>query len=362
VKRCSYCGRENEEAATVCRECGTELADSHTARAPETEDPLVRTALPPGLCGLDMGFTEVDGFSRPNWKSINAFVKRTVPECDLSLAWTWIAKRWLEQLACDLGGTYRVQSSTNFLCLVDLKGEECEFLLPCAERTLSVIRDLLGEAAWRGFYGSHVLLIFSEEDDYYSYIAPFYAAGNHARSGGIFIRRGYAHVAIPHVTLRYTEQVLVHELTHNLLCHLKIPLWLNEGIAQRAEELMSRARFLLNQEIVQRHYEFWNAQNIQEFWAGVSFDRSDGVNELSYGLARILVSLLAERGASFSDFVQHAEYADSGQDAALKFLGSDLGKTMGEFLGPGNWQPQRLAISKILQPAKQARSSDSASP
>jgi hypothetical protein len=37
----------------------------------------------------------------------------------------------------------------------------------------------------------------------------------------------------------------VHELTHNLLCHLPIPLWLNEGLAVLIEQTVTQKPFVM---------------------------------------------------------------------------------------------------------------------
>ncbi len=41
-----------------------------------------------------------------------------------------------------------------------------------------------------------------------------------------------------------------------------------------------------------------------------------------------------------SEFVQHADYADAGEQAAEKYLGKTLGELAGIFLGPGDWMPK----------------------
>src|SRR5947207_11694369 len=170
VKACGYCGRTNADEARFCQECGTDFDHPRAKALPAVEDALVDSAPATDLSDLDMGFRMVEAFSRPDWNLIHEYInKQAVPEWDLKKAWTYVAERWLERLAKDLGGTYGIHRSRSFLCLSDLEREDRESLLIFAERTLSIIRNLLGPAAWTGYEGSHVLLIFSEEDDYYSY-------------------------------------------------------------------------------------------------------------------------------------------------------------------------------------------------
>ena len=101
---------------------------------------------------------------------------------------------------------------------------------------------------------------------------------------------------------------------------------------------------LMWDELAQRHFEFWNEQNIQTFWAGTSFGEFQEATELSYNLAEVLVTQLGENREPFLDFVARAHYDDAGQTAALDCLGLSLGAAAATFLGEGNWRPVRKAI------------------
>ena len=217
------------------------------------------------LSGLDMAFEEVEGFSRPDWKLIHEFVRTHVPKDDLSTAWDYIVARWLEQLATDLGGVCHVRQSHNFYCFSDLDEETTRTLLAYAEFVVETIRASLGSAAWTGYHGKHVLLLFSDPDDYFAYVSYYHADGRHILSSGVFIRKGYAHIALPYVNTFSAQHVLVHELTHNLLCHLRIPLWLNEGLAVLIERTVARQPFIIDRELADRHRTHWNEINIQTF-------------------------------------------------------------------------------------------------
>jgi len=295
-----------------------------------------------------MGFDFVEGFSRPDWKHIQSFVVGKVPKEERLSAWNVIAEAWLRQLAHDLGGDARIHESERFFCLSDLDPDAAHALLTYAESTRTVIQHILKEVAWSGYYGKHVLLIFADPDDYYSYVSYYYPEGYHSLSSGVFLREGYAHIAFPYVNPGFAEHVLVHELTHNLLAHLPIPLWLNEGLAVLIERQMSRGAFDIDPESVKRHAKHWNTNTIQEFWAGSSFHVPGESNELSYSLAEILIRLLSESGLNLTDFITAADYRDAGQDAAVSILGLDLGELVARFLGTGPWRPQRKAIAEIL--------------
>jgi hypothetical protein len=349
VKACSYCGRDNKDEARHCFECGTEFPlfrpedDDLMAAASSQEESAI------GLDQLDYGFEFLEGYSRPDWKTIHTFVKDHISPEDRSMAWRLIAAKWLEQLAKDLGGPSRVHESALFLCLSELDAATTRALLATGKSMIGSIRNYLKEAAWTGFHGKHVLLLFSDLDDYFAYISYYYPEGHHALSAGIFLRAGYAHIALPFVSLHSTEDVLRHELVHNLLCHLPIPTWLNEGLAVAIERERSRHSGFLDRDLADRHGGFWNESNIQSFWAGKSFHVPGQESELSYSLAQILVTLLSGQGKEFNAFIAQANWRDAGQEAARTVMGRDLGEVASQFLGPGNWRPQRKAISDHFQ-------------
>jgi hypothetical protein len=41
MKRCSYCGRENDDALAICQDCGTSLPDTECTAAPAQPKPAV---------------------------------------------------------------------------------------------------------------------------------------------------------------------------------------------------------------------------------------------------------------------------------------------------------------------------------
>ncbi len=290
-----------------------------------------------------MGFKTAEGFSRPNWEMVHEYIKATVPQNDLSAAWNYVAIKWLEELAADLGGNARVCQSDQFYCLSDLDDGTTRSIMAYAESVVVTIRGYLRMTAWSGYHGKHVLLLFSDPDDYYAYISHFDRDGKHILSGGVFIRRGFAHIALPYTDTLDAQHVLVHELAHNLLCHLRIPLWLNEGLAVVIEDQVTRRGLIMDGELADRHRSYWNEMNIQGFWAGTTFDIPGEDSELSYSLAEVLVSLLSAKGA-FDEFIKAADWRDAGQDAAINILGQGLDEFAGGFLGPGNWRPRRKAL------------------
>jgi hypothetical protein len=115
---------------------------------------------------------------------------------------------------------------------------------------------------------------------------------------------------------------------------------------------------ILTRELAEEHRAYWNEQNIQEFWAGLSFQKPGEVNKLSYSLSLILLEVLSNPWSDFLDFVQNADFRDAGQDAAQKWLGRCLGEAVSGFLGHGNWRPNRKAIADIWEMRKRQKSND----
>jgi hypothetical protein len=365
MKACPWCGREQTDDAQACSECGAELS-SKAQPTPRPQASQTRQSLsqklnqwfqrkppkqpveivadtPVDFLQIPMGFKFSEGFSRPNWQEITDFVRREIPEKDWPAAWDSVARRWLAQLKGESQGKSQVYTSEHFFCLSDLGFDATRRLMDHAEFGLDLLHKNLGNAAFTNFHGKHVLLLFSDLDTYFAYISHFYPEGNHALSLGSFLRGGYSHIALPNSGS--IERALTHELAHNLLCHLPLPTWLNEGLAVALEARLERNAFQLDQDAVDRHASHWNEQNIQTFWSGESFSAAGEASGLSYSLAQILVALLVEKGADLGAFVAQANYRDAGQAAAMAVLHCDLGDLVAEFLGPGQWRPVPPAAS-----------------
>ena len=252
-----------------------------------------------------------------------------------------------------MGGGAQVISSRSFFCMSDLPPQKIRDLLAYTEATYRTVTSFLRAAAWAVITASMCFLLFADHDDYFAYTSYFQRAGTHILSGGMFIRRGYAHVAMPYTNVFLAQHVLVHELTHNLLCHLPIPLWLNEGLAVTSEKMVLNENFILDRELAERHRRHWNEINLQAFWAGKTYNMPGDDSELSYSLGEILVRLIAEKGEKFIPFVQSADWRDGGQTAAHSRFWGGSGRDGGRFSGAGDWRPQRKAIADHLKaPAK----------
>jgi hypothetical protein len=356
--KCPWCGKEYADGQQFCPTDATPLAGPKEAAAlagpkePAKADPAWAPEFL-NLAETKGAFQFEEGYSRPDWKVIAQTIQRRVSDPEhLDAAWCEAARQWVRQIRSDLGGDYRVMDSRRFILLTALDAETGSGILEFAEVTLDRIGERLKGAAWNPRHGKHVVLLFMEEDDYYQYVMYFHQEGIHPRTGGCLIHQDYVHIAALYT--RYgLHQVLTHELLHNCVVHLKLPLWLNEGLAVMFERTAGSGRGpIMDYELKERHEAFWNAGNIQEFWAGVSFDKPGDANELSYSLAEIVLNLLLEQGGDWGLFLKQAQWADAGQTAAIECLGADLGVVVSTFLGEGDWRPRRKAMVDLWEARK----------
>lgn len=367
---CSYCGKENRPDAIHCRECGTEMPPA----APSTERPPPLP--PPKLVDAEVvasAYHFEDGFHRTDWDVVRNRIESTLSQPEWDEAWNEAVLLWVARLRDDLGGDYSVFQSRQIVLLCDQPVETAQWLLDYAGRAASTIRNQLGKTAWQGAFGKDLALVFSDQDDYYQYVAHYMADGENPRTGGMCINTGYTHIALPWTDQFDVANTIIHELSHDCVAHLPLPLWLNEGVAMTLERAIGVPPRPIGQsdqtalygaaigwrppvmwdELAERHFAFWNEANIQTFWAGTSFYIPGDSNELSYSLAEVFVKFLTERGngEAFRNFLEASRSHDAGQSAAVDVLGADLGEIAGTFLGAGDWRPQRKAIKECWEAA-----------
>ena len=183
------------------------------------------------------------------------------------------------------------------LCSLDERAAKSalDFVNRTEQRVLRVLDGIAKNGGW----GHDIVVLFDDQETYYRYVSHHYPdAGEFAFSGGMFINASCAHFVAIKGELHALEPVIAHETIHALLAHLPIPAWLNEGLAVNTEQRLcpaaqdprSRPSAL---QMHQRHKTFWGPEEMQQFWSGQSFLRSDQGNELSYDFARILVEQFA---------------------------------------------------------------------
>lgn len=217
------------------------------------------------------------------------------------------------------------------------------------DRTLSShqrLYGMFGPSAFESTQGDVLILHFVDQERYYQYASAFYPEGEFGGSSGMQIRTGY-----PHIVLWGTEgyqlgPTIAHELLHLAMAHRSLPLWLEEGMAQMFElDMGSFDAIAYRSEDLSKCKAFWNEQELETFWSGEVFSRSEDAQKYAYLLAETLVrNMLAEYGKNswlkrkkptrFREFVETAHYKDAGESAAKETLGKDIEQIASQFLGP----------------------------
>ncbi len=86
------------------------------------------------------------------------------------------------------------------------------------------------------------------------------------------------------------QRTLLHEITHACLSHLELPLWVEEGMTQLAEEAAVNRwnRFQLEPQAAAEVRKYWRDRGLADFWWGRGFSGLDDGQSHSYRLADIL--------------------------------------------------------------------------
>jgi hypothetical protein len=284
----------------------------------------------PGVSPFDLRSKVVDasGFPSVDWTAAQSWVESVPGDSAKADAWAACERAWLEHLRAALGGEYRVRSEGSAILLSTLPANVADATLVFVNKTVQRIVRVLDGVAVSPEWGYDILVVFEDDETYYRYVSHYYPeAGEFAASSGMYINGGCGHFVTVKADLRSVEPVIAHELTHACLSHLPIPAWLNEGLAVNTEfRLCPPPQTAVNpRQIHARHRNFWGPAEIQEFWSGKSFLRSDEGNELSYDLARLLVSQFAAEWERFRQFALAANLADGAATAAQEHLHVDLG-------------------------------------
>lgn len=295
--------------------------------------------------GVEMQWVPELDWPIPDWEAMSHGEQSHWEDRERGDYWTEIAHQWLERMSGQWETPLDVDESENFLLLCGAPKRERQVTLRFCESARARILKLLPGIASRQGDGKHVLITFSDQDDYYDYVSNYYPPGEFALSSGMFIQAGYGHfVAWEGLYHGDMQPVIAHELTHCLVRHLPLPAWLNEGIAVNTERHLfpaladPRAQQYFPHEMVAKHAAFWNEDSIQEFWSGKAFLRTDDGCMLSYDLAAKITMLAARDFNVFRRFVLRADGADAGLDAQDE-LGFPLQNLIEAVLGEGSWTP-----------------------
>lgn len=294
-------------------------------------------------------FSRHEGYPIMDWDGLISWVDELGQPKLQAQVWAEVERAWLLYFRDVLGPEFRLVESSNALLLSSLEDNVARATLDYMERTLKRVAKALDGIAQLPAWGKDILIVFDDDESYYRYVSYYYPdAGEFAFSGGMHINAGCSHYVTVKGDLRSIEPIIAHEMTHGFLSHLPLPAWLNEGIAVNTEQRLTgvKASEHTPQQLRQKHLEFWHESELQEFWSGKSFLRTDDGNLLSYDLARIMAEHMAKDWESFKEFVLAADAADAGAAAAHDHLGVDLGEFICALLEKepsSKWSPNPLA-------------------
>lgn len=315
---------------------------------PSEAPPLLVEA--PGQAALDVqtALRDAHGWLVFDWGVVEAWLAGIADDATRLAARLQCQRAWLLHLREGLGDFAWLHETDDVMLLSTLEQRTARATEEFIARTRQRVTRVLGPLATPQPGSKSILIVFDDEESYYTYTAAYeHGEGELAFSGGMFIDAGCPHFVTRSQDLSQVEPVIAHELTHAALAPLRLPLWLDEGIAVNTEHRLTGARRGENtpQELQAMHQRFWGEAEIQQFWTGESFRRPDDGNKLSYDLARIIVEQLAKQWDSFAAFVAQASREDAGAKAAREALGIGLGAMVCALLQremEATWEPRPL--------------------
>lgn len=285
-----------------------------------------------------------EGYPIVDWGAVYD-VENSVEPGQFDKFWEACELGWLLHFRDALGEVFHLTLSEHVAVLSSFPFKEACATVRYIERTFDRILRQLDGIAQRSSGGRDILIIFDDSDAYYRYVIHTYPEHSEfAFSSGMFLGRGCPHFVLIKSELAHIEPTIVHEMTHSCLSHLPLPAWLNEGIAVNTEQVLCRRKHddrFTPFEMHRRHQEFWNSENIQDFWSGEAFHRNDQ-QEYAYSLAQIMVEQMGRNWRQFISFVLESDWQDAGVNAAQKHLDIDLGVYVCALLEKTystNWSP-----------------------
>jgi hypothetical protein len=279
-------------------------------------------------------------FPLPDWDAVHqSLIGEEMSFTQLHAFWTDLGREWMHLLRPTLGPTYKIYESAHFWLVSEQPEKTCKHLVQWAESTHAKVLKLVDVDAGKHLFGKCPVLIVPDLDTYEIYRAAYIPEEHLGPSGGVFLNYGYGHFIFPFYNINQAEPVLVHELAHSLVSHLPLPVWVNEGIAQLCENIISGADGIDYEKTKEFAGTFWTSHTIQDFWSGRGFSRSDEGQVLSYHLAREVTRELAADRSRFLSFLREVHISDSGASALLKHFGLTPRELLSDYLGDADWSP-----------------------
>ncbi|UCD74748.1 MAG: hypothetical protein JSV91_13290 [Phycisphaerales bacterium] len=295
------------------------------------------------LKSIPDAIVEVEGLPQPRWDVIGQWMEANVPPEKADEVWSEFELQWLEGLADTMGSEYSIYRLGRTLLLSPQSEGEAGDLVRFADRAWRNINDFLLNLVPDDEESSVVLVVFEESEKYHSYLSHFAEDEHHAGVVGSVIWGGHEHVALVNQLMpEDLEAVAALELAHLYIRPLDLPIWLNEGTALLAGNMViDSARFRPGADMPADELERWHKRGLEGFWSGRSFDAADEEQADSFRLAELLVRLVLwdHKKKKFVRYLQEVDNEDAGESAARELFGRGLGELVSEILGPGEWSP-----------------------
>jgi len=279
------------------------------------------------------------GFPHPDWRSLSAMIEPSLPPETFHWVTTQMEAEWMLLLRNHLGGDYQVHEGPRTLLLTDLPRHEARETLDFIEQTLLTLTHALMGHADQATSGMHIVIVMSEEDDYYSYIAHFFSERLFRLTSGVCVRSGgEVHVVVNGAgpALRRT---LAQQLGYDLLSQQRMPIWIEEGLVHvLTSYVLKEGEPKFDETGLAAQRQLWTSLGMDLFWGGAAFYQTDDTTQKAYELAELLVRTMNRIDAqAFDRFVGAAHPLDAGEPACRGLFGVSLRHIVREVLGEGPW-------------------------
>ena len=184
----------------------------------------------------------VNGYPTVDWRAAEAWLTSIADGAGRVAARVDLHRAWLEHLRDALGEHAWLHESDDALIVSSLETPVAAAMGRYVASTRERVAQTLGALAQFPDGVKSVVLVLDDEESYYHYISMFGPAeGEQAFSGGVFVDAGCPHFVVRRDDLSAIEPTIAHELTHSALSHLRLPLWVDEGLAVNTEHRIAGA-------------------------------------------------------------------------------------------------------------------------
>jgi len=243
-------------------------------------------------------------------------------------------EEWKQEVSREVNTNFHLSESEYFCLLVphDYEKSGTRLLHESAERTFLTLSRMLKGIVPKKRGDRFRIVLFDNSSSYKQYLLSHYPNSDieSVSPEGTLVQSSDVppHIALPQQDLGLTESVIAHELTRLCLSPLRLPVWIEEGIALLVEhELTGLQPPPIDPESLKKLREYWSPENSEQFWSGAGFYEVGDISAVCRATAELIIYAILKQYSyeQFRDFVQNAKYEDSGDQSAANNLGLNLG-------------------------------------